>query len=136
MRIVVFLGLLLMMGAALVSCQKDSSNPQPVNPVDTDDIMAPASFNWSMIHEVTVRISGLDSPVSVSGVLKVSDTSGVVYYQKWVSIAADQNFTVAVPSSLTQLVISLGTLSKTVPVVNGVVTTDYHADMPPLAPEV
>ena len=136
MKIVAYLGFLLLMGVALVSCQKDSSDPAPVHPVETGDIMAPASFNWSMIHEVSIRISGLDTPAAVSGVLQVSDTSGVVYYQKWASITAYQNFKVAVPSSLTQLVISLGTLSKTVPIVNGVVATDYHADMPPLAPEL
>lgn len=135
MRIVVYLGFLLLMGAALVSCQKDSSNPAPVPPAETGDILAPASFNWSMIHEVTVRISGLDTPAAVSGVLKVSDASGVVYYQKWVSITAYQNFKVAVPSNLTRLVISLGTISKTVSIVDGMVTTDYLADKPEVAPE-
>lgn len=136
MRVVAYLGFLLVMGVAFVSCQKDSSGPAPVTPVETADIMAPASFNWSMIREVTVRISGLDTPAAVSGVLKVSDTSGVVYSQKWVSITAYQNFKVAVPSNLTRLVISLGTISKTVPIVDGVVATDYHADMPAVAPEL
>ena len=128
--------LLLFVGLAFASCQKEPSPQPPVNPSATDEIVAPASFNWSMINEVTVRISGLDTPAAVSGVLKISDASGVVYYQKWVSIAASQNLKVSVPSNLTQLVVSLGSISKTVPIVNGVVSTDYLADKPAVAPEV
>ena len=48
--------LLLFVGLAFASCQKEPSPQPPVNPSATDEIVAPASFNWSMIDEVTVRI--------------------------------------------------------------------------------
>ena len=92
--------------------------------------MAPAQFDWTMISTVNVRVAGMATAVRVNNTLRVADRGGVVYLQRWAPMNESSTLPVSVPSNTDSLVVSFGSISKRLPIVNGELFFDFITPNP------
>jgi hypothetical protein len=128
--------LLALISTGLVSCKKDYINEVEASkkPVDASkvvnfrDIKVNASFDWKSTKEVTINLQPMSTPVKINNTLLVKTEKGEVLFSKLQTM--DEAFTgkILVPASLTNLVISFGTISKTETITNNQVNFNYMVE--------
>lgn len=124
--------ILFLTGFLVSSCQKQPVSPYtPETPVTgMNNLVASQSFDWKIIKQVTIDISGFSSQVPITNTLKVSDESGNVYLSTKTFMSEDVSYEISIPSYLTTLIVSFGTVSKTLDISNGRVLFDYVIPVP------
>ncbi|MCE1201304.1 MAG: hypothetical protein LWX09_04295 [Bacteroidia bacterium] len=120
--------LLSILALTLVSCKKDNVNPD--KPKSIEDLQISANFDWKTTQNVSVLIQGLQVPVSVSRTVYIASPEGQEFYKGMQAINANMTYNLVVPAYLREVKVSFGTISKTLPIRNGIVAFDYIPDLP------
>lgn len=113
-------------GSILSACVKE---PLQTPPVSIQDQVIPQSFDWSMVQSVTVNVTGLNTPVPITNSLQVANESGNFYLRKLALMSDTLSLTISVPKAVSTLVVSYGTISKTLNIVQGTVSFDYLTEL-------
>jgi hypothetical protein len=128
--------LLALISTGLVSCKKDfipeveaSKKPTDASKVvNFRDIKVNASFDWKSTKEVTINLQPLSTPVKINNTLLVKTEKGEVLFSKLQTMNEAFTGKILVPASLTNLVISFGTISKTETITNNQVNFNYMVE--------
>lgn len=110
------------------SCIKDESAPNPGTGIVTTPV--PASFDWNMIKTVNIQVAGMPTDIPTHNSLKVSDKAGTVYLNKWTLMSDNGTLSVSVPARTDSLVVSYGSISKTLKVDDGPMNFSYVTPRP------
>jgi len=126
------LGFLIIGAVGLSACKKESllqletSNNETFSDVSSfKDLKVQSNFNWKLTNEITLDVIAFPAPVKIENTLTVKTESGEVVFKKLQQM--NQPFTgkVLLPSKETKLIISFGSISKTVDIINNRVEFDY-----------
>lgn len=116
---------------SLTACKKESLlQPETVNETFSEvsnfkDLKVQSNFDWKLTNEITLNVIAFPAPVKIENTLTVKTESGDVVFKKLQQM--NQPFTgkFLLPSKETKLIISFGSISKTVDITNNRVEFDY-----------
>ncbi|MCX6185902.1 MAG: hypothetical protein NTU43_02755 [Bacteroidetes bacterium] len=131
--------LLALISTGLVSCKKDyiseveaSKKPMDVSKVvNFKDIKVSSSFDWKSTKEITINLQPLSTPVKINNTLLVKTEKGEVLYSKLQTMNEAFTGKILVPSNLTHLVVSFGSISKIETITNNQVNFNYIVETAP-----
>ncbi|HMM11178.1 MAG TPA: hypothetical protein PKE03_03690 [Bacteroidales bacterium] len=89
-----------------------------------------ASFDWKTTQNVQVQVQGLQVPVQVMRTIVISDGQQAEFYKGMQAMNANATYDLVVPAYLKELRVSFGTISKTLPIQNGIVVFNYIPNLP------
>jgi len=127
---------LALISTGLVSCKKDyisevEASRKPIDAskvVNFKDIKVSSSFDWKSTKEITINLQPLSTPVKINNTLVVKTEKGDVLFSKLQTMNEAFTGKILVPASLTNLVISFGTISKTETITNNQVNFNYMVE--------
>jgi hypothetical protein len=109
----------------LSACKKESLlQPETLNNETFSDVSAfkqlkvQSNFNWKLTNEITLNVIAFPATVKIENTLTVKTESGEVVFKKLQQM--NQPFTgkILLPSKESKLIISFGSISKTVDIIN------------------
>jgi hypothetical protein len=127
---------LALISTGLVSCKKDyipevEASRKPIDAskvVNFKDIKVSSSFDWKSTKEITINLQPLSTPVKINNTLVVKTEKGDVLFSKLQTMNEAFTGKILVPASVTNLVISFGTISKTETITNNQVNFNYMVE--------
>lgn len=130
------LGLLLITSTTFVSCKKDFIPEVESAKKTTDaskvlnfkDIKVSSSFDWKSTKEITIHLQPLATPIKINNTLLVKTEKGEILFNKLQTMNEAFTGKILVPSNLTKLVVSFGTISKTENISNNQVNFNYMVE--------
>ncbi len=109
---------------AFASCKKTSNTT--TDPGKFKDIKAADGFNWSTTQKVTLQVQGLPFAVKEKNMLVVSSSDGKrVYLKQFVAMSQNITNTFLAPRGASNLLVSFGTIQKTVAITGGNASFTY-----------
>lgn len=112
----------------LASCKKEkpglSDVPVP-EIISFKDIKASSAFDWRTTNEIVINIVPLPTPIPITNTLVVKTENGDVLFSKLQTMGEPFFDKISVPSVLTKLVFSFGTISVTKPILNKQIDFNY-----------
>lgn len=105
---------------AVSSCKKTTTPTPAVAVTKFTDIKAPATFNWSTVQKVNFQVAGFSAVSNEKNTLKVTSTDGQkVYFTQFQSMSDNVNTSFSVPRNTTSLLVTFGSIQKTVNIDGG-----------------
>ncbi len=124
--------ILLALGCFLqfTACKKtDTPAPAPTTTTPVDkfaDIKTSASFDWSNSQSINLQVVGLSTIINDKNFLKVMSADGQqVYFTQYISINQSINPAFSIPRGTTSVLVTFGSISKTVSIANNKAVFDY-----------
>lgn len=123
------LALLALIQVTFTSCKKlENVEPKPVIvPTVTNfkQIKVDPSFDWKSTSNVTLNIAAANTPVTITNTLVVKTETGVIIYKKLQKMNEAFTTNVVVPSSLKKVVVSYGSIVKTIDISNKTINFNF-----------
>ena len=115
--------------ATLPACKK-SPTPAPAIVTKFTDIKADASFDWSANMNINFIVTGLKNVTTETSTLRVMSVDGKnVYFTQFVQMSNDINTNFLVPRGTATLLVSFGSIQKTISVSGNSVSFNYTQDL-------
>lgn len=107
----------------LFSCKKDddSNNPIPNRPDSITNLTASPDFSWQTIKNVKVTIQGSHIMTTT-----IKTANGEIYFNGMVKPNAKVETTIAIPSTITEILVSYGPFTKVVKIVNNTIDCTFN----------
>jgi hypothetical protein len=107
----------------LFSCKKEetSINPIPDRPSSMSELTATSDFGWQTVNNVKVKIQG--SHIMTTSIMTAN---GNVYFKGMVKPNAKIETTIALPSTITEILVSYGPFTKVVKIVNNTIDCTFN----------
>ncbi len=113
---------------SLSGCKK-TEEVLPENPQTIFDLKVSSSFDWKTTKSLTVNVAGMEYPLTITNTLYIKSVDGKsVFYNNLHEMNKSYTLQVAVPAYLDKIVISYGTISKTMDIVGTTVNFDYFVE--------
>ncbi len=118
-------------GLFLSSCKKDldrkSANDLTSEQVTAfKDLKVDNSFNWKNDRSVALHVTPLNVPAEISNTLKVySSDQTFLYFNARLSMNQEFNSQIIIPHHVKEVLITYGTIKKTVPVIGNQINFDF-----------
>lgn len=120
------------LSTVFASCSKKALNPfdssaNSNNSAVTSfkDLKVSPSFGWATTNEITLHITPLTQASNINNTLLIKTENGEVLLSKNQNMAEAFTGKILVPSTETKLVVSYGSITKTVTITNNQITFDY-----------
>ena len=112
----------LILGLGLVSCTKeeDINNPTTIRPESIKELTATADFSWQTVRNVKVTIQGSHIMTTT-----IKTANGEEYFKAMVKPNAKVETTIALPSTINEILVSYGPFTKTVKIVNNSIDCNF-----------
>lgn len=111
---------------ALTGCNKNENPVVPTEPETIFDLKINSGFDWKTTKALTLNVTGLPVPETVKNTLFVRSEDGkAVYYNNQHPMNQSFSVDVAVPAYQKKLVISYGTISKTMDITGNTLEFNY-----------
>ena len=111
---------------ALTGCNKNEDPVVPTDPETIFDLKINSEFDWKTTKALSVNVTGLPVPETVKNTLLIRSEDGkAVYYNNQHPMNQTFSVDVAVPSYLKKIVISYGTISKTMDITGNTLEFNY-----------
>lgn len=109
------------------SCAKDLDFPDIKTdaPVSIDKLNVSDSFDWNTATTVKFSIEGLPGSVSVRSSLKISLPDGSAIYNSMHLMSDNLSVDLTIPSDVTSLVLTYGSVKEELKVLNGKVSYSF-----------
>lgn len=124
--------LLAALSTVFASCSKKALNPfdPSANGNNTTvtsfkDLKVSPSFGWTTTNEITLHITPLTQASNINNTLLIKTENGEVLLSKNQNMAEAFTGKILVPSTETKLVVSYGSITKTVTIINNQITFNY-----------
>ncbi len=114
--------LIALIQTTFTSCKKleNAESKTETTPKITNfkQIKVDPSFDWKSTSNVTLNIAAANTPVTITNTLVVKTETGVVIYKKLQKMNEAFTTSLVVPSSLKKVVVSYGSIVKTIDITN------------------
>lgn len=114
---------------AFTSCKKvENAEAKPViTPTVTNfkQIKADPTFNWKSTSNVKLTIAAANTPVTITNTLVIKTEAGVIIYKKLQKMNEDYTTNLVVPSSLKKVVVTYGSIVKTIDISNNKIDFNF-----------
>ncbi|MCF8255351.1 MAG: hypothetical protein K9H61_01740 [Bacteroidia bacterium] len=136
MKNTVLVGLLAI--GMMASCKKDliekfnedHATSQTTKVSSFNQIKASETFDWSTTKKVTLNVTGLKTMVPIKNTLKVTDVDGkTVYHSANLAMDESVNFQLDLPTSVAEVIINFGSISKKLSTTSGKIEFDYIVEV-------
>jgi hypothetical protein len=105
---------------------KKNDEVVPETPETIFDLNVNPSFDWKTSKEITLNVTGLPVPVTVKNTIFIKSADGKsVFYTDQLEMSKNYTIKFSIPSHLTQVVISYGTITKTSDISGSSLSFDY-----------
>lgn len=109
------------------SCKKTSNTP-PVTKFS--EIKTSNTFDWKTTRKINFQVTGIPTLVNEKNLLMVSSADGKeVYFKNFMAMSQNLSTTVVIPRGVTNVLVSFGTIKKTMAVTGGTLDFNYTADL-------
>lgn len=126
--------ILLFTAVSTISCTKAVEKPTTVTPVEPvlqaastfADIKVNSSFEWNNARQVAVNIEGIATSVPVKNTLYItSEDKSEVYFSANIAMSQNKQAVFVIPEHVRTVLISYGSIHKTVQINGNNVTFNY-----------
>jgi hypothetical protein len=106
----------------LFSCKKEetSINPIPDRPTSMSELTATSDFGWQTVNNVKVKIQG--SHIMTTSIMTAN---GNVYFKGLVKPNAKIETTIALPSTINEILVTYGPFTKIVKITNNTIDCNF-----------
>jgi hypothetical protein len=109
-------------------CHKDEVSSSPETAKSIFDLKVSPSFDWKTTQDLELKVTGLRLPVTIKNTIYVRSQDGrITYYNDLLEMHKDYTINLSIPAYVNQLVISYGTISKTVDITGKTLNFNYSS---------
>lgn len=123
--------MVLTLGSFMSSCKKDLDQKSVNDPTSQEvtafkDLKVDNSFNWKNDRTVSFHVTPLNVPAEISNTLKVFSTDeSFLYFNARLSMNQEFNTQMLIPHYVKEVLVTYGTIKKTVPVIDNQINFDF-----------
>ncbi len=114
---------LFIISISLFSCKKDDATitPNTNRPSSMSELTATSEFGWQTVNNVKVKIQG--SHIMTTSIMTAN---GNVYFKGMVKPTEKIETTIALPSTINEILVTYGPFTKTVKIVNNTIDCTFN----------
>ena len=119
---IIFLGFFII-SITFFSCKKDDATltPPTNRPSNMSELTATSDFGWQTVNNVKVKIQG--SHIMTTSIMTAN---GNVYFKGMVIPTEKIETTIALPSTINEILVTYGPFTKTVKIVNNTIDCTFN----------
>lgn len=122
---------------SMASCKKDvelqKENPViPGSATSFKEMKVSPTFNWKSAQVVALKVEAANSPITITNTLIVKTESGEVIFKKLQNMNDSYTGALTLPTSLKKVVISFGSITKTVDIVGSTINFNFVTESIPV----
>ena len=105
-----------------IGCKKEEINTSETpKPTSMTDLQSSSTFSWQNIKKIKVKIQGSHLMTTT-----IKSTNGDIYFKGMVNPATKVETTIAIPSTVNEVIVNYGPFSKTITILNNTIDCTFN----------